>query len=246
MDLSPYKTRTRTIDGIAYVLMTNVVREAAGWRVSIERVDAPRKRNFFGDRMYGGTQAALDAAPNWLVAQKVRRPYEGIDLTREPCRKIELRRISHVADGDRLPRYELRIYASKGAWQRPWMSIYLGNVGTMTQQGIRDAIAVLHGRWFEYRRQSVLVGNAAALELDYSRVEPAPKAAFTTRLLIRDVLAWNGKGTGVTYPPKPDADAERPANSEVRRQRRHYRASRDLQPFGWQADQAAARDAADA
>lgn len=238
MDVSAFKTRIKKVDGRDYRLLPNVTREACGWRVAIDRVGASRLKKFFGDHTFSGTQASLDAAHVWLTEQKVRRPYQGIDLTREPCRQIELRRIMDVVEGKRLPRFEISIDASKGKWQRPWMTVYLGNVGSMSQQGIRDAIAVLHGRWFEYRRQIVLLGNEEALELDYSQVAPAPKAAFTTRLQISDVLAWNGKGTGVTYTPKPTGErTAAPSNNQTRTARRRYRASQCIGPFGWQRAQ---------
>jgi hypothetical protein len=241
MDVSAFKTRTRKVDGQDYHLLPNVCREASGWRVCIERVGQARTKKFFGDHSYGSTQGALDAAHAWLTSQSVRRPYQGIDLSREPARQIELRRIAETVGGQRLPRFEISIHASKGRWQRPWMTIYLGNIGSMSQQSIRDAIAVLHGRWLEYRRQSVLLGHEAALELDYLHVPPAPKAAYTTRLRIADVLAWNGKGTGVTYTPKPSGDrTASPSNEQVRRLRRRYRAKHGTAAFGWQVQQATA------
>lgn len=233
MDVSAYKTKTKVVEGRSYQVMPNVQREKAGWRVSIERVGEPRTRKFFADSLHVSTQSALDAAHVWLTSKVVRKPYEGIDLTREPARKMQLRRHEHLEGEKRLHRYELRIPASRSAWQRPWMSLYVGNIGSLSQERLRHAIAVLHGRWFEFRRRSLEVGIEAALELDYTEVAPAPRAAYDTTLMVSDVLAWNGKGKGVSYSPNPSTAA--PVDPKrARAVRRKYRETEQLPRLGWE------------
>lgn len=233
MDVAAYKTKTKVVDGRPYLVMPNVQREKAGWRVSIERVGEPRTRKFFADSMYDSTQSALDAAHTWLTSQVVRKPYEGIDLAREPARKMQLRRHETTEGSKRLYRYELRIPASRSAWQRPWMTLYVGNIGSLSQERLRHAIAVLHGRWFEFRRRSLQVGIEAALELDYTEVAPAPRAAYDTSLMVSDVLAWNGKGKGVSYSPNPSS-AELVDPKRARAVRRKYRQTEHQPRLGWE------------
>lgn len=223
LDLSPYKTRQMEVNGVTYTLMTNVGREKAGWRVTVERTGEKRSKKFFADSQFKGTRLALDAAHRWLIGLQVRRPYEGIDLTREPARKLELRR--HVIDGEN-PEYGfvLRIAASKSVEQRDWMTEPLGPGSQLSQAKLKIAIARLHGRWFEYRRRKVAMSNEEALDADYSRVTPAQQNEHNTRLLVGDIRKWTGVGRGVTFmgtKPRPGApDVAVPEKALVMRGRK--------------------------
>jgi len=202
-------TRTVYVSGVAYHLEPNVYREtiADGWRVQIDRKGERRRKKYFADRGHGGTKPALDAAHAWLNAQDVRPAFEQIGLSRKDERSIELRRFVAEVDGRPCYRFELRIRASKGAWQRSWMTEPLGIAPFVTQRIITNAIARLHGRWFAYERNKLHMGNARALDEDYSEAPPAIPAMYSTRLLVRDVKQWTHNGRGITFMQAAASDA---------------------------------------
>ena len=206
-DTTGYKTRTIKVNGVSYTALANIYRHSAeGWQVRFERVGEKTTRKYFADAIYGCPQRSLDAAHRWRVEKQVRKPFEGIDLARSPVPNLTVRRVGSPEGSKRLHRYELLVMPSRSSWQRPWMKLYPGNAGTITQARIIECAAILHGRWQEFRKRKIELGTEAALEEDYTQVPPAPPGTHHTRLWLKDVLGWTGRSKGVSFSPTPKGE----------------------------------------
>ena len=207
------------IDGVKYTPRANVSREGARWRVQIcRRSDGKSSilRKSFRDSEHHGTALALEAAHAWMDAQQVRPPYSGIDRTKASGRKITLvRRLkSSRPGGKKLPYFWLEITPSKSKWRRGWMRMYLGSTATIDQAKIDNTILTLRARWHAYREHEKLHGRDAALESDFEQVSPGALPSThageaETSLRLVDLLAWNGRGSRISYSPASSVDPDR-------------------------------------
>lgn len=206
------------IDGVKYTPRANVSREGTRWRVQIcRRSEGERSilRKSFRDAEHEGIAGALEAAHAWMDAQSVRPPYAGIDRTTSAGRKITLvRRLkSSRPGGKKLPYFWLEITPSKSKWRKGWMRIYLGSMATIDQAKIDDTILTLRARWRAYRDHEKTHGRDAALSADFEAIGPGQQYAHSdeaeTNLLLADLIAWNGRGSRISYSPASTVDPER-------------------------------------
>jgi hypothetical protein len=194
--------RPITVGSCTYDVPKNIYRLRNKWRVSIERVDQATIRKNFPDD--GSPCTSLQRATAWLSACEVRAPFTQIPLQRVAHRSLKLYRRTD-RDGlpdTRNPSYSLRFEPSKSDWLRGWMTVFLGTKATMSQKRINEALGLLAARLQVYREESIRTSAQEAVDQqEYLFV--APLDVHSYRLLKRDILSWNGKGTHVAYSPKP-------------------------------------------
>lgn len=210
------KLRMVEIDGELVALRQNVTRDGQRFRVQISRREGAGLslyRKSFGDADYSGTREALAAAYAWMDAQQVRPSNTGLDLSRVPIRRLTLIRRLKSPAVNPAPAYYLEITPSKSKWRRRWMSIYVGGQSTISQVRIDAALIALRARWAAYRKCVLEHGQGEALDRDFSTVtwtkEESQALLVGTRLLLVDVLAWNGQGEGISYAPSKLVDPTR-------------------------------------
>lgn len=175
------------------------------WLTSRVREDGSTEtRRFSGETI--GCEKAFKRAIAWREGKKVPDRYDGMDLSRVDRRKLTIYR--RVLRGSRrpLPRFEIQIERSKGC-SGQWMRIYLGTSNTLTQARLDSAVATLHLRMERFRDAVVRSGREKADKgLEQVVVLEAPAQR---QILLADVLAWTGKGVGVSYTPRASVDPSR-------------------------------------
>lgn len=207
------------IGGHPLLVPDGIYRKEDGWLV---RAANGRPDRRFSDGKEGPLHAFTHAVA-WLNGRAARAPYD-MDLTRVPHRRLTLTRRfrSGGPEASAIPRFDLEISPSRSSERRPWMRIFLGTAQTLNQARINSAIATLHARWDAYReqlsqhsREHVLLNAALAAEIASIVVPealPQRMRPYPTRLLAKNVRAWNGIAVGVGFSPSRTVD---PARTEI-------------------------------
>lgn len=90
--------------------------------------------------------------------------------------------------------------------QNRWYSVYVGTTDTVTQKRLDSAVATLHAR-----RDLFLSADDDWEAADRAKALNVAEAPPQKRLLLDDVLAWNGVGERVVYHPDPSPKPTCPA-----------------------------------
>lgn len=192
--------RTIHLNEEALHVPTGIYRDGPGWRVDIDRrrVAGVRFRRYVPDNGRSPQDALQDA-----IAVLRECPLTAVrDGRQTPMPRVAQRRLTLTRDvvGSSV-RFTLEIPPSKSAWRRPWMRIFLGTDRTLTQERINHAIALLCARWAAFQAHAAAHSIREALDQRYEHCPPA--TAVKPRLRLCDVRCWTGKGTLISFQPRP-------------------------------------------
>lgn len=145
-----------------------------------------------------GYATARQLAIDWQLGQEVPRRSGNAGRTAGERRQLALTR--RLLKDKKEPRFELSIQA-KETGGTSWNRMFLGTQNTIAQDRIDLAVATLHAR-AELFRQLLPVAGAIAAGAAAKKVLAEIKPQ--RQLNLKDVLAWNGAGEGVSYFPRPN------------------------------------------